>query len=119
MFAFLHFVFFLLNLTMAARVLPYACRASSQHLARFCSSPLRNPIAVTRTFHAAASRYEQQANVKVKRDPAPKIVRSDSKLFKDADSAVADLQNGSTILSAGFGLCGTAGRIAPDYFTYQ
>ncbi|KAH9869919.1 hypothetical protein J1614_006840 [Plenodomus biglobosus] len=39
---------------------------------------------------------------------APKIDRAKSKLFKDADEAVADIQPGSTILSAGFGLCGVA-----------
>lgn len=39
---------------------------------------------------------------------APTIDRSKSKLFKDADEAVADIQPGSTILSAGFGLCGVA-----------
>lgn len=44
-----------------------------------------------------------------KRDPAPKIVRGQSKVFKNADEAVKDLKSGSTILSAGFGLCGTAG----------
>lgn len=40
----------------------------------------------------------------------PLIDRTRSKLFKDADEAVADLKSGSTILSAGFGLCGTAGK---------
>ncbi|CAN9110028.1 unnamed protein product [Alternaria alternata] len=39
---------------------------------------------------------------------APTIDRSKSKLFKDADEAVADVQPGSTVLSAGFGLCGVA-----------
>jgi 3-oxoacid CoA-transferase len=39
----------------------------------------------------------------------PVIDRTRSKLFKDADEAVADLKSGSTIFSAGFGLCGTAG----------
>lgn len=38
----------------------------------------------------------------------PTIDRSRSKLFKSADEAVADIQSGSTILSAGFGLCGVA-----------
>ncbi|ROV90131.1 hypothetical protein VPNG_09802 [Cytospora leucostoma] len=38
--------------------------------------------------------------------PAPN--RGGSKLFPDADAAVADIQSGSTILSAGFGLCGVA-----------
>ena len=41
---------------------------------------------------------------------SPKIERGASKLFKDADEAVADIESGSTILSAGFGLCGTAGE---------
>lgn len=41
---------------------------------------------------------------------APKIDRSASKLFKNADEAVADIQSGSTILSSGFGLCGVAGN---------
>ncbi|KAF1837420.1 3-oxoacid CoA-transferase [Decorospora gaudefroyi] len=39
---------------------------------------------------------------------APTIDRSKSKRFKDADEAVADIQPGSTVLSAGFGLCGVA-----------
>ncbi|KAK5483061.1 hypothetical protein LTR43_008599 [Exophiala xenobiotica] len=41
----------------------------------------------------------------------PVIDRTRSKLFKDADEAVADLKSGSTIFSAGFGLCGTAETI--------
>ncbi|KAH8819035.1 hypothetical protein F5884DRAFT_892141 [Xylogone sp. PMI_703] len=41
-------------------------------------------------------------------DVAPKIIRGQSKLFKDADEAVADIKSGSMILSAGFGICGTA-----------
>ncbi|KAF9884119.1 hypothetical protein FE257_002291 [Aspergillus nanangensis] len=39
---------------------------------------------------------------------APVVNRAASKLFKNADEAVADLQSGSTILSSGFGLCGVA-----------
>ena len=41
---------------------------------------------------------------------APKIDRS-NKLFDSADTAVSDLRSGSTILSAGFGLCGVAETI--------
>ena len=37
--------------------------------------------------------------------------RSTSKLWETADKAVADIQSGSTILSAGFGLCGTPGLL--------
>lgn len=39
---------------------------------------------------------------------APAPTRGGSKLFPSADAAVADIQSGSTILSAGFGLCGVA-----------
>lgn len=42
---------------------------------------------------------------------APTIERGGSKVFKSADEAVADIQSGSVILSAGFGLCGTAETI--------
>jgi len=41
---------------------------------------------------------------------APRIERGGSKVFKNADEAVADIQNGSTVLSSGFGLCGVAGK---------
>ncbi|THX25114.1 succinyl-CoA:3-ketoacid-coenzyme A transferas-like protein [Aureobasidium pullulans] len=42
---------------------------------------------------------------------APTIDRSRSKVYASADEAVADIKSGSTILSAGFGLCGTADTI--------
>lgn len=42
---------------------------------------------------------------------APEIECAGSKLFKDADEAVADLKSGTTLLSSGFGLCGVAGRL--------
>lgn len=38
-------------------------------------------------------------------------------MFKTADEAVKDLKSGSTILSAGFGLCGTAGMF-PLHITF-
>lgn len=41
---------------------------------------------------------------------APTQSRSRSKVYKDADEAVADIKSGSTVLSAGFGLCGVAGE---------
>ncbi|OAF54602.2 hypothetical protein VC83_09065 [Pseudogymnoascus destructans] len=44
---------------------------------------------------------------------ASRIERAGSKLFKDADEAVADLKSGTTLLSSGFGLCGVAGRKYP------
>jgi 3-oxoacid CoA-transferase len=63
-----------------------------------------------RHFQTTSIRLEQQANTSAKRDPAPKIIRGQSKVFKDADAAVKDLKSGAVILSAGFGLCGTAGK---------
>lgn len=41
-------------------------------------------------------------------------VKHNSKLFRDADAAVADVKSGSTILSSGFGLCGVAGTPCPE-----
>ncbi|RYP50887.1 hypothetical protein DL768_003676 [Monosporascus sp. mg162] len=40
--------------------------------------------------------------------PGAKPKRGGSKVFKSADEAVADIEDGSVILSAGFGLCGVA-----------
>jgi hypothetical protein len=42
----------------------------------------------------------------------PAIDRSKSKLYGDADEAVADIKSGSVVLSSGFGLCGVAGEPA-------
>lgn len=56
------------------------------------------------TAAAAASRSSRSEAQK-----APTQDRARSKVFKDADEAVADIKSGSTILSAGFGLCGVAG----------
>jgi 3-oxoacid CoA-transferase len=70
----------------------------------------RAALPAARYLQTSPIRYRQVSNTKAKRDAAPAIVRGASKLFRDADSAVADLKSGSTILSAGFGLCGTAGK---------
>ncbi|KAK4542478.1 hypothetical protein LTR36_006730 [Oleoguttula mirabilis] len=42
---------------------------------------------------------------------APEKVRGQRKVFDSVDEAVADIKSGSIILSAGFGLCGTAETI--------
>jgi hypothetical protein len=75
------------------------------------------PWLVSRQQHA---RYFSNSHLR-KRDavPSPKVAdegqpvidRTRSKLFKDADEAVADIKSGSVIFSAGFGLCGTAETI--------
>jgi len=99
---------------MATRRIPPACVAISGRNGLFHTSlprrPPRSAFPAPRHFQTTSIWREQQANTKAKRDPAPKIVRGASKLFKDADAAVKDLKDGSVILSAGFGLCGTAGE---------
>jgi 3-oxoacid CoA-transferase len=99
---------------MATRRIPALLVANSSRNVFLTTSrftPRRiNPLA--RQLNTSDRRREQQqANIGAKRDPAPKIVRGASKVYKNADAAVADLKSGSTILSAGFGLCGTAGKI--------
>lgn len=100
---------------MATRRISSACVASSRSNGPLFASRSRKPIPSrfrsARWLQTTAVRWEQRANTSAKRDPAPKIVRGDSKLFENADVAVADLKSGSTILSAGFGLAGTAETI--------
>ncbi|KAL4877910.1 hypothetical protein BJY04DRAFT_197073 [Aspergillus karnatakaensis] len=69
----------------------------------------------------ARARYSTESTTIGQPSRAPVIDRSASKLFKNADEAVADIKSGSTILSSGFGLCGVAdtiisaiGRRGPD-----
>ncbi|KAL2816755.1 hypothetical protein BJX63DRAFT_135356 [Aspergillus granulosus] len=66
---------------------------------RTCSQP--SPSIVRAKYSTSYTTFEQPMR-------APTIDRAASKLFKNADEAVADLKSGSTILSSGFGLCGVA-----------
>jgi 3-oxoacid CoA-transferase len=87
---------------MATRRISTACGATSGRNTRLGAPGSRQ---------TAAIRYDQQdANTKARHDTVPNIVRGASKIFENADKAVADLKSGSIILSAGFGLCGTAGN---------
>jgi 3-oxoacid CoA-transferase len=104
---------------MATRRISSACLATSSRNA-FLTTPRtrlhfvpRLHISAARQLHVSPIRYQQVAvaNTSVKRDPAPKIERGASKVYEDADEAVADIKSGAMILSAGFGLCGTAGEI--------
>src|SRR3954447_19510786 len=100
---------------MATRKISSTCLATSSRISIISSAvPRQQPrskFPVGRYLQTSAIRFVQKANTSAKRDPAPKVIRGESKLFKDADAAVADLSSGSTILSAGFGLAGTAGEI--------
>ncbi|KAL1850760.1 hypothetical protein Daus18300_012768 [Diaporthe australafricana] len=77
--------------TNATSALTSTAAASSRRL--FSSSTIRR----------SAGLSSQEGESK-----APPPVRGASKLFPDADAAVADVKSGSTILSSGFGLCGVA-----------
>ncbi|KAL5335679.1 hypothetical protein BJX70DRAFT_410309 [Aspergillus crustosus] len=52
----------------------------------------------------ARARYSTDYTTIEQPNRAPVIDRAASKLFEDADAAVADIKSGSTILSSGFGL---------------
>lgn len=100
---------------MATRSITIACLANSSRNGvlsfRFGTRFITHQSAVySRQLQTTSIRREQKADRQVKRDIVPKIVRGASKFFKNADAAVADLKSGSTVLSAGFGLCGTAGE---------
>jgi len=60
--------------------------------------------------HVCQKRGFQSSSVFFREAPggAPAKKRGGSKVFDSADEAVADIKSGSTVLSAGFGLCGTA-----------
>lgn len=91
--------------TLSAHRVLTACRPCLYFGVR--CTPVR-PTATTRPanpYSTSALRQSQTQSL------APKIERGASKLFKDADAAVADIKSGSTILSSGFGLCGVAGLL--------
>jgi 3-oxoacid CoA-transferase len=104
---------------MATRRISSACLATSSRYASLTTPRTqlhfvpRLPTSAARQLHVSSIRYQQAAvaNTSVKRDPAPKVERGASKVYDDADEAVADIKSGAMILSAGFGLCGTAGEI--------
>ncbi|KAH9210959.1 3-oxoacid CoA-transferase subunit A [Leptodontidium sp. 2 PMI_412] len=98
---------------MASRRIASVCLASStRNAVRITARSHPAPrFQIPRQLHTTSTRYEQKSNTSAKRDPAPKIVRGGSKVYKNADDAVADLKSGSIVLSAGFGLCGTAETI--------
>lgn len=68
-----------------------------------------------RSLHITTTRREKQQSpveqIIDQINAKPTNERNSSKVYKSADDAVADLQDGVTILSSGFGLCGVAGMI--------
>ena len=68
--------------------------------------PLTSSKRDVRRYFSATRPYKLQAPNPEETHPSPSRPRS--KLYSSADDAVKDIKDGSTILSAGFGLCGVA-----------
>lgn len=85
----------------------YNCLRRNNGTAALASS--QTAISSRRLFSSSTARRSAELSSSESKAPAP--TRGGSKLFKDADAAVADVKSGSTILSSGFGLCGVAETI--------
>lgn len=85
--------------------LPASYRLLAALPSRLCS---KRPLPAQLRAARLPPRWRFAGQLRSISQSAPTIDRSKSKLFKDADEAVADVQPGSTVLSAGFGLCGVA-----------
>ncbi|KAE8387361.1 hypothetical protein BDV23DRAFT_128580 [Aspergillus alliaceus] len=94
--------------TLRVSALPLSRRAFTVARPRFPLVTHRNANArpLLRTDNLNSAPYSATTVAQPVR--ASKVGRGASKIFKNADEAVADLKSGSTILSSGFGLCGVA-----------
>ena len=89
--------------------LPSSYRLLAALPARLCARrPIPSQLRAARVAPPHWRFTKQIRSISAVSDKAPTIDRSKSKLFDSADEAVKDVQSGSTILSAGFGLCGVA-----------
>ncbi|KAI9731814.1 MAG: hypothetical protein M1818_007679 [Claussenomyces sp. TS43310] len=95
------------------RVPSAVVRNASFNALRVCSrlQKLHAPMRCSIRYLQHSIEQPQTRPKQPKPDLTPKVDRGASKLFKSADEAVTDIKSGSTILSAGFGLCGTADTI--------
>ncbi|KIX02463.1 uncharacterized protein Z518_08404 [Rhinocladiella mackenziei CBS 650.93] len=88
----------------------YSQRAASSGVHHGTSKTLitsfQTRILIRRQGFTVRPTPREQANLSTQKESQHN--RSSSKVFKSADDAIADLQDGTTILSAGFGLCGVA-----------
>lgn len=68
-------------------------------------------IAGVRSLQHDVSQAQREAEApQASESLAPTKKRGGSKVWHDVDEAVADIKSGSLVLSAGFGLCGVAGK---------
>lgn len=85
-------------------------------LGRCATNFIRQPVRVcTAKSFRLDVRYFQTSDSRARQTSLPEAShpqtdRIESKVYGSADDAVADLKDGATILSAGFGLCGVAGK---------
>ncbi|KAK5633720.1 hypothetical protein RRF57_009434 [Xylaria bambusicola] len=82
---------------------------------------LRAPVRISYSWVAPTTRrhakpitspLSQRLYYSIDKRPAPAKTKRSSKVFKSADEAIADVEDGQVILSAGFGLCGVAVNLA-------
>ncbi|KAI1362032.1 succinyl-CoA:3-ketoacid-coenzyme A transferase [Xylaria arbuscula] len=78
---------------------------------------MRTPVRISYRWVAPSARQRakcltppltQRLYYSIDKRPAPAKSKRNSKVFSSADEAIADVQDGTVILSAGFGLCGVA-----------
>ncbi|KAF2770617.1 beta ketoadipate:succinyl-CoA transferase, TR2 [Teratosphaeria nubilosa] len=95
----------------ACSIIPKLGGSQSRLSIRITSQPSRAANILKQ--HAAQHRSFQTSTrlFREARGGAPAKIRGQRKVYDSVDEAVADVQPGSTILSAGFGLCGTAETI--------
>lgn len=94
-----------------------ALQSAAPRIALSTTRPFAAPLPVTiryarserRGFKKDAAPTRTSTSTK-----APPVTRGASKLYASADDAIADLKSGSTVLSAGFGVCGIARKAAPS-----
>lgn len=84
---------------------------------------LRTPVRISYRWVAPSVRQRakcltppltQRLYYSVDKRPAPSKTKRNSKVYNSADEAIADVEDGTVILSAGFGLCGVAGTEPSD-----
>lgn len=86
-----------------------ALQCAASRTALCASRPLAAPLPVTIRYVRNERRgFKKDASPSAAAAKAPSKNRGASKLYASADDAIADLKSGSTVLSAGFGVCGIA-----------
>ncbi|KAK0640493.1 Succinyl-CoA:3-ketoacid coenzyme A transferase 1 [Lasiodiplodia hormozganensis] len=85
-----------------------ALQCAASRTALCASRPLAAPLPVTIRYVRSERRGFKKDASPSAAAKAPSKNRGASKLYASADDAIADLKSGSTVLSAGFGVCGIA-----------